>query len=85
MFAGLKSVVFLLPVQQFSMLFVLVQTMELLSVFEVSCELSKDEFLRHLRCENSSDQIRSLREPLLMDAVRENLTDGGDVLVSRRE
>ena len=55
--------------------------MELLPSFGVNSVLSRDEFVRRLRCENSAEQVRSLRQLLFLVAVRLNLADDGDVLV----
>ena len=59
--------------------------MELLPSFGVNSELSRDEFVRSLRCENSAEQVRSLRQLLFSEAVRLNLADDGDVLVTRKK
>ena len=59
--------------------------MELLSSFGVYSELSRDEFVRRFRCENSAEQVRSLRQLLLSEAVRLSLADDGDVLVKRKK
>ena len=59
--------------------------MELLPSFGVNSELSRDEFVRSLRCENLAEQVRSLRQLLFSEAVRLNLADDGDVLVTRKK
>ena len=59
--------------------------MELLPHFDVSSELSKDEFTRLLRCENSETNVRDLKQALLVDAVKKNLADPGDALVKRKK
>ena len=59
--------------------------MELLPSFGVNSELSKDEFVRKLRCENSAEQVQRLRQVLFEDAVRRNLADDGDVLVQKKK
>ena len=59
--------------------------MELLPSFGVNSELSRDEFVRKLRCENSAEQAQRLRQVLFEDAVRRNLADDGDVLVQRKK
>ena len=59
--------------------------MELLPSFGVNSELSRDEFVRKLRCENSAEQVQKLRRVLFEDAVRRNLADDGDVLVLRKK
>ena len=59
--------------------------MEFLPSFGVNSELSRDEFVRRLRCENSAEQVRSLRQLLFSEAVRLNLVDDGDVLVTKKK
>ena len=59
--------------------------MELLPSFGVNYELSRDEFVRSLRCENSEEQVRSLRQLLFSEAVRLNLANDGGVLVTRKK
>ena len=49
--------------------------MELLPQFGVSCELSRDAFVRCLRCDNSEHQICQLRLALFKDAVLKSLAD----------
>ena len=59
--------------------------MELLQSFGVNSELSREEFMRRLRCENSVDQVRDLRQLLFVEAVSLNLANDGDVLVTRKK
>ena len=59
--------------------------MELLPTFGVNSEPSREEFVRKLRCENSAEQVRCLRQLLFEDALRKNLADVGDVLVTRKK
>ena len=59
--------------------------MELLPLFGVNCELVKDEFVRHLKCDCFVDKMRSSRQSLFMDALKLNLADSGEVLVTRRK
>ena len=59
--------------------------MELLPSFGVNSELSRDKFVRRLRCENSAEQVQSLRQLLFLEAVRLNLVDDGDMLVTRKK
>ena len=59
--------------------------MELLLSFRVNCELSRDEFVRTLRCENLVEQVQRLRQVLFEDAVRRILADDGDVIVQRKK
>ena len=41
--------------------------------------------MRNLRCENSAEQVRSLRRLLFEDALRKNLADVGHLLVTRKK
>ena len=50
---------------------------------ELNCELSRDEFVRKLRCENSVERVQRLRQVLFEDTVWHNLADNRDVLVQR--
>ena len=56
-----------------------------LSSFGVNSELSRDEFMRKMRCVNSAEQMRSLRQLLFEDAVGRRLADDVDVLVMRKK
>ncbi len=61
--------------------------MDLLPFFGVSCELSKNEFVRRLECDSLVDNVRDLRNSLFLDAVKRNLAGPGhgDVLVTRKK
>ena len=41
--------------------------------------------MRSLRCEKSAEQVRSLRQLLFSEAVRLNLADDGDIVVTRKK
>ena len=51
----------------------------------MNSELSRDEFVRTLRCENSVEQVQRLSQVLFEDTVWCNLADDGDVLVQRKK
>ena len=59
--------------------------MELLSLFHVSTELLRDEFVGKLKLGCSTDQVRALREYLCEDALKLNLASDDDCLVMRRK
>lgn len=59
--------------------------MEILPLFGISTELSREEFMRHLCCDSARNQVQGLRASLFTVAVDKGLADTGDRLVGRKK
>ena len=59
--------------------------MDLLTKFNVSCEMTTDEFLRRLGRAACLEEVQSLRGSSLAVAMEKDLVDEGGVLVARRK
>ena len=59
--------------------------MEILPLFGISTELSREEFMRRLCRDSTRDQVQGLRASLFLAAVDKGLADTGDRLVGRKK
>ena len=59
--------------------------MDLLTKFNVSCEMTTDEFLRRLGRAACLEEVQSLRSSLFAVAMEKGLVDEGGMLVARKK